>query len=92
VVPFDEHVEYIEHQAREMNCPIRVTHAREYFQQRALFYNRKLGDDRVVFDDLEMCMRVAFGAEVLMITTNGFVSEFNLLDPVKITYTKEENK
>lgn len=86
IVPTRDCVKLTEQIAREINYPVIVTSATEYFKER-YGYGRSHGRvERIVIDELEWCLHEIFGCEVTMATTTGFVNEFEIAPPIKIEY------
>ena len=72
VVANPDMVVFTEHLARDLNCPVQIVGAEQYFKH----YEGTKKRSRIVIDDLEMVLSKAFGADVIMATGNGMTGHF----------------
>ncbi|WP_291636499.1 hypothetical protein [Clostridium sp.] len=75
IVPNQDMVHFAERQAREMNYPVHVMSAKNYFNPRNA---GRCKDERIVIDELDSVLRSLFGCEVIMATTTGCTADIEI--------------
>lgn len=77
VVANREMARLVERQSREMNYPVRVISAEDFFNPKNRDGREK---ESVVIDELDIVLRKLFRCEVIMATTTGCISEIKIKD------------
>lgn len=75
VVANREMVRFIERQSREMNYPVQVVSAEDFFNPRSRYMREKVS---VVIDELDSVLMSLFRCEVIMATTTGCTANIEI--------------